>query len=65
MEWTKHVLACRHCGRRFRVSRETIDIAISEGCGPDRAHVVDYCLGCMTGQEVEGEIVDNGKEDMD
>jgi hypothetical protein len=63
LTWSKYTGRCIQCGRRFRISdRAMAEMREAYGEGQyeeEYANSVEWCLGCATGEEVEGEIVES------
>jgi hypothetical protein len=66
--WTEHTAKCQGCGRTFRISEEAIRDAYwsnvrafgkeEAGTREDAVNAIEWWLECVTGEAVEGEIVE-------
>ncbi len=59
MEWTKFTSTCISCDREFKVSQQALEAHRVPGLTDEEvASEMTFCLGCASGEEVEGEIVE-------
>ncbi len=65
MQWSKYSAWCEGCGCTFRISQEALAHAMSEDYANDPYTTEEeaansgfqFCLGCATGEPVEGEVI--------